>query len=145
MGVAQVKTVMEQLDFLRVEDEVGFFSHIPGVGATASLFFHKGLYAGGFLPDWLADTLAEHGVRTWADLQEDDPDSELPPSQRYKLMVIVSDVSRGLMLRLPLNRFQAHSPRQTGRARQGSCQCGKVSFHLGVGEVEVRRLFPVAV
>lgn len=63
MGVAQVKTVMDQLDFSRVEDEVGFFSHIPGVGATASLFLHKGLYAGGFLPDGLADTLAEHGWR----------------------------------------------------------------------------------
>ena len=101
MEVAQVKTVMDQLDFSRFEDEVGFFSHIPGVGATASLLLHEGLYAGGFLHDWLTDTLAEHGVRTWADLKEDDPDSELPPSQRYKLVVIVSDVSRGLMLRLP--------------------------------------------
>lgn len=101
MGVPQVKNVMDQLDFSRFEDELGFFSHLPGVGPVASLLLHEGLYAGGFLHDWLTETLADHGVRTWADLKEDDPDSALPPSQRYKLVVIVSDVSRGLMLRLP--------------------------------------------
>lgn len=40
-------------------------------------------------------------MHTWADLKEDDPHSALLPSQRYKLVVIVSDVSRGLLLRLP--------------------------------------------
>ncbi|MEV8145717.1 hypothetical protein [Specibacter sp. NPDC078709] len=69
----------------------------------ASLVLQEGLYAGRFLHDWLTETLADHGVRTWADLKEDDPDSALQPSQRYKLVVIDSDVSWELMLRLPWN------------------------------------------
>lgn len=101
MDAPQVKGVMDNLDFSLFEDESGFLSHIPGVGALASLLLQEGLYAGGFLHDWLTDTLAAQGVHTWADLKEDDPGSALPPSQRYKLVVIVSDVSRGLMLRLP--------------------------------------------
>lgn len=40
-------------------------------------------------------------MHTWADLKEDDPNSALPPSRRYKAVVIVSEFSRGLMLRLP--------------------------------------------
>jgi len=99
--IAQVKTIMDELDFSRFQDEVGFLAHVPAVGPVASLLLHEGLYAGGFLHDWLTETLAAQGVGTWADLKEDDPNSALPPSQRYKLVVIVSDVSRGLMLRLP--------------------------------------------
>lgn len=101
MTVAEVKDVMDELDFSSFEDEEGFVAHIPGVGPAAGLLLHEGIYAGGFLHDWLLETLANHGVETWADLKEDDPGSALPPGWRYKLVVIVSDVSRGLMLRLP--------------------------------------------
>lgn len=101
MDVAQVKSVMDKLDFSRFQDEVGFLAHVPGIGPVASLLFHEGLYAGGFLHDWLTDTLAAQGVKTWADLKDDDPSSSLPQNQRYRLVVVVSDVSRGLMLRLP--------------------------------------------
>ena len=40
-------------------------------------------------------------MHTWRDLKQDDPDSSLPPEQQYKLVVVVSDVSRGRMLRIP--------------------------------------------
>lgn len=101
MGVPQIKSVMDKLNFSLFQDEVGFLAHVPMVGPVASLLLHEGLYAGGFLHDWITETLAGQGVRTWADLKENDPASSLPPSQQYKLVVIVSDVSRGLMLRLP--------------------------------------------
>ncbi|MCU6479264.1 patatin-like phospholipase family protein [Arthrobacter sp. A2-55] len=101
MSVAQVKAVMDGLDFARFEDESGFLAHLPGLGESAGLLFHEGLFTGGFLHDWISETLAGQGVYTWADLKEDDPGSALPPAHRYKLVVIVSDVSRGLMLRLP--------------------------------------------
>jgi NTE family protein len=101
MSVSQVKTVMDGLDFGRFEDESGFLAHLPGLGEAAGLLLHEGLFSGGFLHDWISETLAAQGVYTWADLKEDDPGSALPPAHRYRLVVIVSDVSRGLMLRLP--------------------------------------------
>ncbi|WP_207343515.1 patatin-like phospholipase family protein [Arthrobacter sp. E3] len=101
MSATDIKSVMDALDFSQFEDEAGFMGHIPGVGQATGLLFHEGLFQGGFMHDWLCETLSAHGVRTWADLKDDDPGSALPPNQRYKLVVVVSDVSRGLMLRLP--------------------------------------------
>lgn len=101
MSAAQVKDVMDKLDFAQFEDESGILGHIPGLGQLSGLLLHEGLFKGGFLHDWVSETLAAHGVHTWADLKEDDPGSSLPADQRYRLVVIVSDVSRGLMLRLP--------------------------------------------
>ena len=78
------------------------------VAASLGGWFCPGAFAGGgdakaplverFL---IAGKLADKGVRTWADLRDDDPDSSLPLVQRYKLVVVVSDVSRGKELRLP--------------------------------------------
>ena len=101
MTADAVKTVMDQLDFARFEDEAGFMAHVPAMGSAMGLLLHEGIYAGGFLHTWLLETLARAGIETWADLKDHDPDSALPPDQRYRLVVIVSDVSRGLMLRLP--------------------------------------------
>jgi NTE family protein len=47
------------------------------------------------------DTLAPHPVRTWGDLHMPGTDSSTPIEQRYKLVVVISDISRGRMLRLP--------------------------------------------
>ncbi len=54
--------------------------------------------------DWLAERLAERGVRTFRDLEitpEQDPGSALPPEKRYRLAVVVSDVTCGLMRTFP--------------------------------------------
>lgn len=102
-GIAppEIKTIMDELDFSKFEDEPKVFAHAPHLGAAFGLLLREGMYLGDYLRNWIADTLASHGVRTWADLKDDDPGSALPPERRYKLVVIVSDVSRGLMLRLP--------------------------------------------
>ena len=99
--VPEIKRIMDDLDFSHFEDSPKPFAHVPHVGAAFGLIFHEGMYPGDFLHDWIERTLAARGVHTWADLKEDDPGSGLPPEQRYKLVVIVSDVSRGFMLRLP--------------------------------------------
>lgn len=99
--VDRIKSIMDDLDFSRFQDQAGFLARIPALGPLAGLLFHQGLYAGKFMHNWLTDILAAQGVHTWADLKQTDPNSALPPSQRYKLVVIVSDVSRGRMLRLP--------------------------------------------
>jgi len=62
---------------------------------------HEGLYRGDVLHAWITEQLAARDVHTWGDLKEHDPGSALPQEQRYKLVVVVSDVTRGRMLRLP--------------------------------------------
>src|SRR6516165_7614884 len=96
---AEMNKIMTDLDFSQCEDENS--RHFKMLAEGSGLLFHEGLFLGKFLHDWVGQTLAAKNVRTWADLKDDDPGSSLPPEQRYKLIVIVSDVSRGRMLRLP--------------------------------------------
>lgn len=100
--VAEMNTIMTDLDFSQFEDNPGIFArHFEQIGEGLGLILHEGLFMGQFLHDWIKQTLAAKNVHTWGDLKDDDPGSSLPPEQRYKLVVIVSDVSRGRMLRLP--------------------------------------------
>jgi NTE family protein len=70
------------------------------LGNGLDLMMHEGIYRGEVLHRWVERELANAGVRTWGDLRVD-WDPATPIEQRYRLVVIVSDVSRGRMLRLP--------------------------------------------
>jgi NTE family protein len=65
----------------------------------ARLLTRQGLYNGDYLRDWLGRQLAGIGVSTFGDLAIDD--DELPAHQRSRLVVTVSDVTRGWSTRLP--------------------------------------------
>jgi NTE family protein len=93
--------LMQNLDYTQFRDE-GLLDKLNLPGKTLSFVFEKGIYEGKYLHDWLEDQLAQLGVHTFADLKITEPwAADLPPEQRYKLVVIVSDVSRGRMVRLP--------------------------------------------
>lgn len=66
-----------------------------------SLAVDGGIYEGQRLHDWLRGVLADLGVRTFADLRDDDPDSAMPPERAYALVVLASDLSRRRLVRLP--------------------------------------------
>ena len=95
-----IETVLGK-DFTDFEDLNPASGLVPWLGKIQGLLFHKGMYLGTALHDFLDDILTSQGIRTWGDLRLDDPDSALPPERQYRLVVIVSDVSRGRMLRLP--------------------------------------------
>ena len=97
----EIKELMFELDFTRFEDEPPLFDHARHLGAILGLLLHEGMYLGDYMHEWISTVLERQGVRTWADLRYNDPHGALAPERRYKLVVIVSDVSRGLMLRLP--------------------------------------------
>ncbi|GAA4283726.1 patatin-like phospholipase family protein [Brevibacterium daeguense] len=97
----ELKTIMLTKDFRDFEDLGPVFRLAPWLGKAVGLLFHQGMYRGRELHRFLTELLAARGVHTWADLRQDDPGSCLPLERRYKLVVIVSDVSRGRMLRLP--------------------------------------------
>ncbi|HEX3922725.1 MAG TPA: patatin-like phospholipase family protein [Streptosporangiaceae bacterium] len=81
------------------------FERVGGRFAEAcELMFRPGLYSGDYLRTWLGAKLGECGVKTWADLavtMADDPGMSLPADQRYRAVVHVSDISRGMLARLP--------------------------------------------
>lgn len=99
LDVVQLEHIMKAQCFADFEDEPGLYAHLPALGEAVGLLFHEGLFKGEKLHAWIEQMLADAGVHTWADLKLDD--DTLPEEERYKLVVIVSDVSRGRELRLP--------------------------------------------
>src|SRR3712207_1801249 len=100
---ARLAEVMAGLDWRRFQDR-SLVDRIPFLGQALSLVLDKGLYEGRYLHSWLAEHLAEREVRTFRDLaitREQDPGSALPPEKSYRLSVVVSDVTCGLMRTFP--------------------------------------------
>ncbi|NDV10954.1 patatin-like phospholipase family protein [Rhodococcus sp. IEGM 248] len=77
----------------------GLLENIPIVGQSWALLRGTGLYRGDRVHQWIKDTLASLGVSTFGDLQIDD--DTLPLNQRYRLVVTVTDVTTGQLVRLP--------------------------------------------
>ncbi len=97
MPVPEMVNVMHELDYRQFKDSPPLGPFGRGLGLLTRL----GLYRGDRLHDWIAERLAGCGVHTWADLKLRDPGRRLPPEQAYRLVVIVSDVGNGRLLRLP--------------------------------------------
>lgn len=95
---AQVKDLALQLDYRKFLDP-GPIERVPFVGPSLALLRGSGIYQGDYARDWVRSQLADLGVSTFGDLAIDDPD--LPPEQRYRLVVTVSDVTTGQLVRLP--------------------------------------------
>jgi len=71
------------------------------VGESWEALTRGGAYKTDRVRDWLAGLLEETGITRFGDLREDDPESSLPESQRYSLVVHASDISRHCRVRLP--------------------------------------------
>lgn len=73
-------------------------------GRLAAIVRENGAFAGDRLREWLRSALRkEAGVEAFGDLRlGDDPDGPpLAPDERYRLVVVVADVSLGQLVRLP--------------------------------------------
>ena len=100
MSGSALHELMISLDYTKFRDNTAL-DRVPLVGKGLSLWFRQGIYAGDYARTWLDGELANHNVRTFADLRQDDQGSSLPPQDRFKLVVVTSDVTRGRILRLP--------------------------------------------
>jgi NTE family protein len=103
-----LQTYLRELDysqFMATDPLEHLLQRIGGKVTDAwELMFRTGLYSGNYLNSWLGERLLECGVATWADLaitQQDDPGMSLPAGQRYRSVVYVSDITRGISARLP--------------------------------------------
>jgi NTE family protein len=89
------------LDYKRLRDTHWLWGLGP-VGKVLSLVTRKGVYDGRYLQKVVESGLRDMGVTTFADLRITEPWANvLPPEQRYKLVVLAADVSRGRLARLP--------------------------------------------
>src|SRR4051794_5599406 len=99
----ELEQIMVETDFAAFLDRGGVLGHLGKLGQGLDVLFHEGIYRGERLHRWIEETLirAPKPVRTWADLHVPGTDPSTPIEQRYRLVVVVSDISRGRMLRLP--------------------------------------------
>lgn len=66
-----------------------------------AVLFELGVHDHAPLRAWLTEELARYGVRTFEDLRLDDPDDDLRPERRFRLVVTAADVTQGRLVRLP--------------------------------------------
>ncbi|WP_203597617.1 patatin-like phospholipase family protein [Actinomadura bangladeshensis] len=96
MPVPEMVRVMRGVDYRSFQDG-SRFAVVRGLSLLTTLGLHKG----DALHRWIAARLRDCGVETFGQLKLDDPGSALPPEHAYKLVVVVSDISSGRMVRLP--------------------------------------------
>ncbi len=93
----ELKNIMTELNYNDFKDS-SLLDRIPLVGPLSSVIFEKGLYEGKFCKTWMKELLDKKGVETFGDLLVD---GEKNDRYRFKLRVIVSDISRGRLMVLP--------------------------------------------
>jgi NTE family protein len=98
MPMGDLVELMQTVDYRRFQDSPPF----GALGRGISLLTRLGLYRGDYLHGWIRDTLEGLGVRTFGDLRRG-PDVAESPEGAYRLVVIVSDVTSGRMVRLPMD------------------------------------------
>ncbi|CAM5409474.1 hypothetical protein SALBM135S_01420 [Streptomyces alboniger] len=96
--VAELEQELRELDFGAFRD--GPARRFGFVGAALAVLLHNGVHKGDALHDWIAERLAAKGVTTFGQLRREDGDDD-PVASPYRLAVVVSDISRGRVLRLP--------------------------------------------
>lgn len=101
MPLETILSIMREVDYTKFRDE-GLIDRLGIGGKFASIILEQGVYEGNFLREWLIKHLESLGVRTFADLKITAPWARnIPPAQRYKLVVVASDISSGRLARLP--------------------------------------------
>lgn len=103
----RLAAVIDRLDFRELRDASGI-ARLGLPGRLLSVLLHGGMFDGDTLRDWMhAQLLRETGAEHFGDLRiDDDPGSDLRPNQRYRLVVIIADVARGQLVRLPWDYAQ---------------------------------------
>jgi NTE family protein len=101
MSADELEGVMDRLEYPRVPDRGP--PGLPGVSEATSLLRGGGAYEGDYLREFIQDELKQRGVSTFRDLRRPDrlADKNVKPYQRYNLVLMVTDITRGRLLRLP--------------------------------------------
>jgi NTE family protein len=105
LGPDQVEQLTMTLPYRKFLDPTPL-TGIPLLGPAWGVLSETGIYKGDFAHDWIRSELKNLGVSTFGDLAYDD--ENLPPEQRYRLVVTVADVTTGQLVRLPWDYFRLY-------------------------------------
>ncbi len=115
-SMSRVDEILRTLDYEQMLDRRGLSKYLswwPTLANAVGVVFNNGMYRGAHLEDWTRGVLADLGVRSFGDLQFDDPGSSLQPAQSYRLVVTTSDLARQRSMYLPWDLhdygLQAHA------------------------------------
>ena len=98
LGPDDIRAIALSIDYRKFLDP-GPLERVPLLGPAWAILDGKGVYKGDYARDFVAGQLKSLGVETFGDLRLDDED--LPEERRYRLVVTVTDVTRGQLVRLP--------------------------------------------
>jgi NTE family protein len=95
---AELQEIIGELDYDRFKDRA-WEDQIPFAGSYLSILKDRGIYEGNEFLEFMSGLLEDKGVRTFADLIRDADEDEA--RYRYKVQVIVSDITDRRLLVLP--------------------------------------------
>lgn len=96
----EMTEVMRATDYRRFQDETWIDKMGPW-GKGLSILFQQGIYEGDYLRNYLTDLLPD-GTESFAGLRiPEDPGNPMPDNERFRLVVMASDISRHELVRLP--------------------------------------------
>jgi len=98
MSMARVREIMSELDFHSLLDNQRGGRLGYAVNGY-SVVRHAAMNSGDNLLHWIQELLDGQGIKTFGDLRQGEADA--PIERRYKLVVIVADITHGRLLRLP--------------------------------------------
>ena len=114
---AELREIIISLDYRQFQDRA-WEDKVPLVERSLSLLLDLGLYEGDRFLEWIRAQLEAKGVRTFADLVQDEFADD--PRYRSRLQVIASDVSKRELLVLPATRGSSGSSRRPRRRPGGA-------------------------
>ncbi|UAK31466.1 patatin-like phospholipase family protein [Nocardia asteroides] len=97
LSAKELVNIMQSVDYRKFRD--GDFTDRFAAGKALGLLFKQGIFRGNYLRNWLDEILAARNMRTFANFEYND--TNLPPAERYRLVVMASDISQGSLRRLP--------------------------------------------
>ncbi len=101
-SASELTSIMHDVDYLKFRDGGGIVDHLGVFGHAVSLLIEKGIYEGNYLKEWLGGLLHDKKrVDTFAQLPYVDTGRELAADERYRLVVMTSDISQGCLRRFP--------------------------------------------
>lgn len=95
----ELTAVLDTIDYRKFADQ-GVIDQFGIAGRSLSLLFEKGVYEGRYIRELMLELLEKKGIRTFGDLKLTQPESD-DIKDAYKLVIIVTDVTRAKLVRLP--------------------------------------------
>ncbi|MEV7808947.1 patatin-like phospholipase family protein [Microbispora sp. NPDC088329] len=119
MPPERMRELLCAVDYRKFRD-ASAVERVPLAGggfSLLSLLFERGVFEGDYLREWLGNELADLGVETFDDLALDDPAPWMGEDERYSLVVTVTDVTLGRLVRLPWDYRAVYGVPDPGRQR----------------------------